>query len=293
MRVIVFTALAYGLAWAWWWGLMAWSDAHAISTIQQALVPILIALGMFAPTLAMVLTRVFTRQGWSQLYFLPRPGGWKTWAWLAAWLGTTGMVALGAVLYFLLVPNSFSLSAPLFTGADPVHGSSIWDDSAAVTAGIFVMSIFLAPILNLLPALGEEWGWRGYLNPQLDQILPRRAAVLATGVIWGLWHLPLTLAGHNYGLETWGFPYTNVLAMVLFCVTFGVFFSYLAERTGSALAPAIAHATLNGIAGGALYFAASPTPFLGPAPTGAVGALPFIAVAAILLWRAGQGERES
>jgi flagellin-like protein len=49
-------------------------------------------------------------------------------------------------------------------------------------------------VLNLELVSGEELGWRGYMLTRLiDAGVPR--PVLASGVIWGLWHVPLFLWG--------------------------------------------------------------------------------------------------
>jgi membrane protease YdiL (CAAX protease family) len=39
--------------------------------------------------------------------------------------------------------------------------------------------------------LGEEVGWRGFLQPRMLTRYPPLAASLMIGVIWSLWHLPL------------------------------------------------------------------------------------------------------
>lgn len=46
---------------------------------------------------------------------------------------------------------------------------------------------------GVIPAFGEELGWRGYLLPSLLPI-GRRKALLLHGVIWGVWHWPLLFA---------------------------------------------------------------------------------------------------
>src|SRR5699024_7537754 len=57
--------------------------------------------------------------------------------------------------------------------------------------------VVAACFINLIPALGEEIGWRGWLTPQL---LPLGVVptIIITGIIWGLWHTPVLLLGHNY-----------------------------------------------------------------------------------------------
>lgn len=47
---------------------------------------------------------------------------------------------------------------------------------------------------NFLKNIFEEFAWRGYLNPKLDNInLSRIKNHLYTGLIWALWHLPYFL----------------------------------------------------------------------------------------------------
>jgi membrane protease YdiL (CAAX protease family) len=64
----------------------------------------------------------------------------------------------------------------------------------------FIVSAFgYISLLNLLPnmllALGEELGWRGFLVPELTTWVGFRRASLYSGVIWAAWHLPGILAG--------------------------------------------------------------------------------------------------
>lgn len=281
IRVLVFTLFAYLFAWCWWGFLSPWLTAKAPSPVMAVALGFLIAVGMFAPALAMALTRLLTKEGWSYLRLVPHPGGFKNFAWLQAWLGTIVLVLVGAAVYFLCLPHTFTvreISANLSAGG-------VAPALPLLIALAAMQTVFFGPILNLVPALGEEWGWRGYLLPHLERLLPARVAVITSGIIWGVWHLPLTLMGHNYGRQTTGFPYTNIIAMVLFCVVIGIFFADLTQRTGSVLTPALAHATLNACAGIGMLFTTAHTPFLGPAPTGVFGATGFIVLAAWLLWK--------
>ena len=89
---------------------------------------------------------------------------------------------------------------------------------------------------------GEEYGWRGYLLPRLLPLGEIRASVLL-GVIWGVWHLPLLLAGLNY-------PGENVLwAIIIFTfVTVALSFTYTwfyVASSGSVLVAAVFHASTN------------------------------------------------
>jgi membrane protease YdiL (CAAX protease family) len=52
----------------------------------------------------------------------------------------------------------------------------------------------------LLGALGEELGWRGYLQNLLDKRINGLAAFLIVGILWGLWHVGNYLNGPTYML---------------------------------------------------------------------------------------------
>ncbi|MGB9641038.1 MAG: lysostaphin resistance A-like protein [Anaerolineales bacterium] len=110
-------------------------------------------------------------------------------------------------------------------------------------------TITLAPLINTLFALGEELGWRGFLLPQLLP-LGQGKAILFSGAVWGIWHAPAILQGHNYPNH----PYLGVFLMIVFCVLMGTFLSWLYLRTQSPWAPALAHGTINAAAGLPLIF---------------------------------------
>lgn len=109
----------------------------------------------------------------------------------------------------------------------------------------------LAAFINLIPALGEELGWRGWLLPKLMP-LGTLAALLVSGVIWGLWHAPLILLGYNYpDAPGW----LGLTAMVIMCILVGAVFGWLRLRSGSVWPAALAHAAFNGAGGSYLLFA--------------------------------------
>ncbi|HOO29111.1 MAG TPA: CPBP family intramembrane metalloprotease, partial [Lachnospiraceae bacterium] len=107
--------------------------------------------------------------------------------------------------------------------------------------------------------------------------------LLINGLIWGLWHAPLIVVGHNYGTEYDGYPYLGIAAMCVFCIVLGIFFSYVTMKTKSCFPSIIAHGAVNGFASAGVYFTDNGgNAFVGPAITGIVGGLPFIITAVIL-----------
>ena len=94
-------------------------------------------------------------------------------------------------------------------------------------------------------AFGEEFGWRGYMMPKLIKLFGIKKAVFAGGIIWGLWHAPLTCVGHNFGTDYPGFPYLGILVMCLDCTVTGIMLTYLTVKSGSIWPAAIMHAVNN------------------------------------------------
>ncbi|KUP97264.1 CPBP family intramembrane glutamic endopeptidase [Thermobifida cellulosilytica] len=114
-----------------------------------------------------------------------------------------------------------------------------------------LVTVAVGAFLNLLPALGEELGWRGWLLPRLYRFgaVP---ALLASGVVWGLWHAPLVLLGYNYpGAPGW----LGLLMMVGMCVVVGTVFGWLRVRSGSVWPAALAHGAFNAAIGFSFAFA--------------------------------------
>ncbi|MFF3066361.1 CPBP family intramembrane glutamic endopeptidase [Oerskovia sp. NPDC057915] len=53
----------------------------------------------------------------------------------------------------------------------------------------------LVPLLLLVGAAGEEIGWRGTLQPLLENRFSLLVASIVTGLVWGVWHVQVFTAG--------------------------------------------------------------------------------------------------
>ena len=289
----VYVGLVFALTWAFEF-LVIWPRAQGGLTDQTT--QLLVAGCMFFPALGMLLTRLITREGFRDMLLRPNFKGHGK-EYLLAYFGPAVLAILGAALYFALFPDKLDWSAPVLRQA--MEASGIPYEAQAVPMHMLLaiqaaQAILMGGILNLIPALGEEWGWRGYMMPRLLKTMKPLPALLLGGVIWGLWHAPLTALGHNYGTGYPGFPWTGIAAMCFFCVAVGVLLTWLTERTGSCLPAAVAHGAINAVGGlGLLVSADGGEPFLGPAPTGFIGALPLLlmaAAAALMLIRRKKNE---
>lgn len=160
-------------------------------------------------------------------------------AFLVAWLagaaqlpGAGHLVTTGSELREQLLRTSPAM------GEVPVPPPAVLA-LASVAGGVFA-----GLTINGLFAFGEEYGWRGVLAEELRPLGAVRANLL-TGVLWGLWHAPIILFGHNYGTE-WGW---GIFVMVAWVTPFSFLLWRVRERTGSVLAPAILHGAGNGVLG--------------------------------------------
>ena len=290
-RVVVFLAVAFVLTWAYEFVVVYPLAAGALAGLPAGLTQLAVGGAMFFPALAVVVARLVTREGFKNAVLKPRRFK-QAFPWFAvAWLGPSVLVALGAGVYFLCFPGDFSPGMDYVVAATQqalaAQGAPAIDpDLLRISqCATLVVGVLLGGIVNIVPAFGEEWGWRGYLVPKVASHLRIVPTLLVTGVVWGLWHAPLTALGHNYGMGYPGWPFAGIAAMCLFCIVTGIFLAYVTERTGSCLAAAVGHSTINAMAqAGIIFSATGGNPFVGPGPTGIVGGCAFVVVAALMLW---------
>jgi membrane protease YdiL (CAAX protease family) len=251
----------------------------------------LVALGyMWAPALANILTRIITKEGWKNSQLSPNlTKGWP--AWIAAWLLPAVLTLLGALVYFVVFPDQFDpelgVLGQMLAAAEAQTGQAVPFSPWMVALIQLGVGIVIAPIINSLFTFGEEFGWRGYLQPKL-MALGYRKAMLLLGVIWGVWHWPAIAMGHNFGFGYWGAPWSGILMMIWFTTTAGVILGWLTLRGGSVWPAVIGHAAINGIAAAGVLFLqsnAQVNPLLGPASVGFVANFPWALLAVYLLWR--------
>jgi uncharacterized protein len=223
-EVVLFGLLAYGLAWAWsgFW-LLPYLDTLLTQTttptdMVDRLGPTVLLSTMLTPMIAALIMRLFvSKEGLKgSLGFLR---SWKYY--LAA----------------LVAPAVFFTAVVLIVQALGL-GEFRWSNT-----GLFAyLMLMVSALVVTLFTFGEEYGWRGYLLPRLLPLGEIRASLLL-GLIWGVWHLPLLLAGLNY-------PGVNVfLAIIIFTfVTVALSFTYTwfyVASSGSVLVAAVFHASTN------------------------------------------------
>ena len=248
---------------------------------QNPLAVLLMGLLMLAPALANIATRLFTQEGWSNLFLRPNfRRGWPYY--LAGWILPALATIVGATIYYLLRPNQFDLSMTYARdiGLSPVAGfTDPWTFLITQTPYVIVFSTLTLPLM-----FGEEFGWRAYLLPKLMPLGARKAVILV-GLIHGPWHWPFFLMGYNYGLDYWGAPMVGALLYLVISCLLSTFFAWVTLRSGSIWPASLAHGTINGSANWTLVFSRGTLePLLGPQPVGIIGSLGYALLALLIFF---------
>jgi len=169
-QIAIYYGIACGVSWTIWAPLVLGRDGLDLLHIAPP-PPVIISTGTLGPLLACYLTHRLGTGNWRAVQFLPRH------RFRGLWLLLAPMLIL--LCFFVVFPALISKGPP-----------SAWRWHLSVLGGILV------PMFNynlLGGPLFEEFGWRGFLQSRLQDVLPPWIAAICVGVMWAAWHLPLFL----------------------------------------------------------------------------------------------------
>lgn len=242
--VCLFSWAAFGFVW-----LIALKDQQSNGFGTQ----VTMTLYMFFPMIVALMRQ------WSQKEKPSGTGLLKlkiSWSWLIA-------VAIPfAILLLSVLISAFMPGARLHYGPEGVIAFSGLEGEAAdqiiaqfraippfaVIAGTLISGLIAGCTINAVAAFGEEYGWRNYMVDALRGQQFWKVALLI-GFVWGIWHAPLILIGHNYPQH----PIAGVGMMCVFCILMGVLELWLVLKTDSVIPAAMMHGTVNAISGASLF----------------------------------------
>lgn len=138
---------------------------------------------------------------------------------------------------------------------------------------ILLQGMIAGITINAVAGFGEELGWRGFLVRQFEN-MKFWIAVLIIGIIWGIWHAPIILMGHNYPQH----PVAGVFMMTVWCILLSPLFLYITIKSKSVIAASVMHGTLNATGALALMMIQGGNDLL----TGLTGLAGFIAVGLVV-----------
>lgn len=273
---------AFGLAWLCQvGGCMALLQQGNAAFYQIALIAT-----MFCPAVGvLVACKIWQHQptgiGWK-----PRFKG-KVKYYLLAWFSPMVLTLLGMALYFAVFPSRLDTTGSYLAATAGEMVLQQLEQQGITPLNYFLISAAqtaaYAPFINMIPAVGEEIGWRGYMMPRLKERFGLLNGRLLGGIIWGVWHWPLMLlVGYEYGTSYLGAPVLGLVVFCMFCFAMNSLLDWLYERTGCIWVPALAHGAINA-AGGIPMLLMNPADayytILGPMPVGLIAMLPMLAVA--------------
>jgi membrane protease YdiL (CAAX protease family) len=203
---------------------IAWAANYAASIIgsgDPAMTSVGMSIAAMGPLFMAVVLRKWDNQGWDNAGLRMRFRHSRRW--YAFSLLYTPMVIV------FIAAISVSLGVAQLTP----------DHTAAVSSMLLTFGITFVPMLFL--SIGEEFGWRGYLEPNLWSVNQRTVLNhIFIGVIWGFWHFPLLLFAPSSETNP-----VQLSMVVLGCVALAIIYGQVRLRSGSVWPCVILHAVSN------------------------------------------------
>ncbi|WP_434427426.1 lysostaphin resistance A-like protein [Nannocystis pusilla] len=228
-------------------------------------VPGVINIGlMWVPLSVSFALRIAGRESFAEV-------GWRRGPWRGLALAYVLPAGCAAFTYAAALLTGVVSFAPPEQFAGHPAPVSLWLAYAAMDATLMTA-------IGLVGAFGEEVGWRGYLQPRLIRA-GFRAPLALTGVVWGLYHVPLIVWG-DYTQTAW--PWLTAALFMATIVPVSVVFGWLRLATGSIWPVVLAHSSHNVFFQGVFdaWFAGPLEPLL----AGEVGVFSCVAYSAVALW---------
>lgn len=148
-------------------------------------------------------------------------------------------INMKALLFSICYPLLFIVFCALVAGMTGVA------DFISPTGDHLKSAIVIAVTLlvNMASVLGEEYGWRGYLLPELTYQYGKTKATVMVGAIWALYHMP---AVYLLARAT-DMAHPLLLCVIQACVVFTVSFpfSYCYYLSGNLVPVLVFHAVWN------------------------------------------------
>jgi len=102
----------------------------------------------------------------------------------------------------------------------------------------------LTPLILIVFVLvvGEELGWRGYAQPQLEKHYSPLMAAIILGLLWGFWHLP------NFFIPALPHYEAPLPAFIVYTTALAILAAWLLKHTrGSVLIATLLHGSTNSL----------------------------------------------
>ena len=235
-----FLGITFLISWPLFMAPLLFGEMEPVN--KQLMTQVLWAIAMWGPGVAAIFTTVFIMKQPLKNLRLNTLGAKRFYLW--AWLLPIGLSILGGLLTLLFGIAKLDLNFTLMRDSMASAAGRNSIPAEMIIAAQVLLAFTLAPFINILFTLGEELGWRGFLLPHLIPI-GQWKAIIISGIIWGVWHATAIAQGHNYP----GYPILGIFMMIVFCILLGTIFAWLYLNTKSPWIAALAHGSVNAVAG--------------------------------------------
>ncbi|WP_303972460.1 CPBP family intramembrane glutamic endopeptidase [Streptococcus merionis] len=218
------------ITWGLSWGLIPIFKLSLSSSLGN----LLYLIGGYGPTIAAFFC--LKDKSWKEIkkfLFHPNKGSWR--------------YLLGFLLLQIVV---IGLSSRQSSGRVPLH----------------LLPILLLQATTLFGG-NEELGWRGVMQPLLEQKLPFTLTTVTTGSVWAVWHLPLWFINNSIQSQ---FPFYQ---FAIYAIVLSFVMAVIYQRSQSVFYCSVFHGVSNVLIG---FFAIKINLFL-------VGGLVLLVVISVLL----------
>ena len=181
----------------------------------------------FSPAIACLITRAVTKEGFGDMKLHFNFHGNFRWYLLAF---AVPLMCFSASQLLPVIMSGYGSRLSGFTADNVLSVIFIlMGQSAVVSAGL----------------LGEELGWRGYMNRKLEPLVGTLGTCLIGGIIWGLWHFPIDISNYLGGYGSFSFSMKLAFGRLVLLTCFGVFLMWLTKKTDSVFPAVVAHFMFN------------------------------------------------
>ena len=107
----------------------------------------------------------------------------------------------------------------------------------------YVLLLPINYVFVFIVFFGEEYGWRYYLQPVMQNKFGKRLGVFLLGLVWGLWHINIDFMFYTKDSGPQAF-----VSQIITCVSIAIFFGYAYMKTENIWVPVIMHYLNNQLA---------------------------------------------
>lgn len=188
---------------------------------------VIVQLFSFSPAIACLITMAVTKEGFGDMKLHFNFRGNFRWYLLAF---AVPLACFSASQLLPVIMSGYGSRLSGFTADNVLSVIFIlMGQSAVISAGL----------------LGEELGWRGYMNSKLEPLVGTVGTCLIGGIIWGLWHFPIDISNYLGGYGSFSFSMKSAFGRLVLLTCFGVFLMWLTKKTDSVFPAVVAHFMFN------------------------------------------------